>query len=309
MTARNALVIVPALFLGGCGLAHAPVLDPHGTIALTERNLLFIAAGLMLVVIVPVWVLTFWFTWHYRASNVNARYMPEWSYSAGIDAVVWLVPALIVCCIAYLVWVYTHRLDPYKPIAAAAAPLEVDVVAEDWKWLFIYPEQKIATVNELVFPSERPLSLDLTSDTVMNSFYVAGLGGQIFVMAGMRTKLNLKADGPAEFLGRNMQYSGAGFAGFPEQDFAVRAVTPSEFEAWVATAKHSPDILDASALAQIEKPSGKVPVHYYSSVEPPDLFARIIAKYAGPSIQHAEMKRTQHAHGSAFAAPASSGER
>jgi cytochrome o ubiquinol oxidase subunit 2 len=297
---RLTLAIVSALLLGGCGLAHAPVLDPHGTIALAERNLLFAAAGLMLIVIVPVWILTFWFAWHYRASNTNARYMPEWSYSAAIDAVVWLVPALIVCCIGYLVWVYTHRLDPYKPIATAAAPLEVDVVAEDWKWLFIYPEQNIATLNELVFPAGRPLSLTLTSDTVMNSFYVAGLGGQIFAMAGMRTKLNLKADGPAEFVGRNTQYSGAGFAGFPEQSFAVRAITASEFDAWVAAAKRSPDALDPPTYAALAKPSGSVSVHYYSSVEP-DLFDRIIAKYAGPPLQHA--------HGSAALAPVDSGGR
>jgi len=288
------------LFLSGCALAHMPVLDPHGAVALTERDLLFTAAGLMLIVIVPVWVLTFWVCWRYRASNTAAHYMPEWSYSAGVDAVVWLVPALIVGCIGYLVWTYTHRLDPYRPIAAAVAPLEVDVVAEDWKWLFIYPRQNIATVNELVFPSERPLSLKLTSDTVMNSFYVAGLGGQIFVMAGMRTELNLKADGPAQFVGRNTQYSGAGFAGFPEQSFAVRAVTSPEFDAWVAAAKRSPDSLDAATFATLEKPSGKVPKHYYSSVEP-DLFARIIAKYAGPPMQHARV--------SAVLAPVSSAGR
>ncbi len=141
-------------------------------------------------------------------------------------------------------------------------------------------------MNELVFPSERPLSLKLTSDTVMNSFYVAGLGGQIFVMAGMRTELNLQADGPAEFVGRNTQYSGAGFAGFPEQSFAVRATTPSQFDAWVIKAKQSSDALDPATLATIEVPSGKVPIHYYSSVEP-DLFAHIIAKYAGQPMPDA----------------------
>jgi cytochrome o ubiquinol oxidase subunit 2 len=281
--ARIASALALALFLSGCALVQAPVLDPHGTIALTERDLLFAAAALMLIVIAPVWILTFWFAWHYRASNTDAHYMPEWSYSVSIDAVVWLVPALIVCCIGYLVWTYTHRLDPYKPIAATTAPLKVEVVAEDWKWLFIYPDQDIATVNELVFPADRPLSLVLTSDTVMNSFYVAGLGGQIFVMAGMRTKLNLKANGPAEFVGRNTQYSGAGFAGFPEQSFAVRATTRSEFDAWVAAAKRSPDVLDRATYASLAKPSGQVPVHYYASVGP-NLFDRIIAKYAGPPL-------------------------
>ncbi len=277
----NALAMVAVLFLGGCGLTDAPVLNPYGIVALTERNLLFAIAGLTLIVIVPVFVLAFWFAWRYRASNTSARYMPDWSYSAALDAVVWLVPALIVGCIGYLVWVYTHRLDPYRPIAAAATPLEVEVVALDWKWLFIYPAENIATVNELAFPSDRPLRLALTSNTVMNSFYVPGLGGQIFAMAGMRTQLNLQADGQAGFVGRNTQYSGVGF---PEQNFVVRATTPAQFTAWVATAKQSPAALNATTFAALEKPSGNAPTHYYSSVEP-DLFARIIARYAGPAAR------------------------
>ena len=275
----NALAAAPLLQLGGCGLVHAPVLDPHGVIALSERDLLFGIAGLMLIVVVPVFVLTFWFAWHYRASNVSARYMPDWSYSAALDAVVWLVPALLVGTIAYLVWDDTHHLDPYKPIPAAAAPLEVDAVALDWKWLFIYPQRNIASVNVLVFPSDRPLRLRLTSDTVMNSFYIPGLGGQIFAMAGMRTRLNLRADGPADFVGRNTQYSGVGF---PEQTFAVHATSRARFDAWLAKAKGSPDRLDSRAYAALAKPSANVSPRYYSGVEP-DLFTHIIAKYAGPT--------------------------
>ena len=201
-TLRIALTVFAFVALGGCGWTQAAVLDPKGMVGLEERDLLFTAAGLMLIVIVPVFVLTFWFAWHFRASNTKARYAPHWSYSLPIDAVVWLVPAVIVVAIGTLVWTYTHRLDPYKPIASKAAPLEVDVVSQDWKWLFLYPEQKIAVVNELVFPSDRPLSLKLTSDTVMNSFYVPGLGGQIYTMAGMQTRLNLLADGrPASSAG------------------------------------------------------------------------------------------------------------
>jgi cytochrome o ubiquinol oxidase subunit 2 len=280
----NVLPSIAALPLGGCALAHYPVLDPHGSIALIERHLLFTAAALMLIVIVPVWVLTVCFAWHFRASNSRAHYLPDWSYSAPLDAVIWLVPALIVGSLGYLVWTYTHQLDPYKPLAGAAAPLEVDVVAEDWKWLFLYPEQDIATVNELVFPSDRPLTLKLTSDTVMNSFYIPGLVGQIFVMAGMRTELNLRADGTAEFRGRNVQYSGAGF---PDQIFSVRAVTASDFDAWIATVKRAPDTMDSAALAKLETPGTDLPLHHYSGVEP-DLFARIIAKYAGRPMHQAQ---------------------
>lgn len=272
------LAIVPTLAINGCGLVtHTPVLDPKGPVTLAQRDLLFTATGLMLIVIIPVFALTFWFAWRYRASNSQARYMPEWSYAAPIDAVIWLVPALIVATLGYLVWTSTHRLDPYRPVASHVAPLEVEVVAQDWKWLFLYPEQKIATVNELVFPSGRPLRLKLTSDTVMNSFYIPGLGGQIFAMAGMRTELNLISDGPAILVGRNTQYSGRGFA---DQHFAVRAATKPEFEAWIAEVKRSPNTLEAPAYAALAKPSGDVPVTYYSSFES-GLFNHIIEKYKG----------------------------
>jgi cytochrome o ubiquinol oxidase subunit 2 len=272
---RITFAIIALAALSGCGWTQSAVLDPKGVVGMEERDLLFKAAGLMLIVIVPVFVLTFWFAWHFRASNTEARYAPHWSYSLGIDAVVWLVPAMIVVVIGYLVWINTHKLDPYKPIEAKGAPLEVDVVSQDWKWLFIYPEQTIAVVNELVFPSDRPLGLKLTSDTVMNSFYVPGLGGQIYTMAGMQTQLNLLADGPAKLVGRNTQYSGTGF---PEQHFPVDATTEADFAAWVARVKHSTKTLDAATYAALAKPSGNVPVTYYSAYEP-GLFEKIIQKY------------------------------
>jgi cytochrome o ubiquinol oxidase subunit 2 len=272
----------PAAVLAGCGLAHAPVLDPHGPVALTERNLLFIASGLMLLVVVPVFVMTFLFARRFRASNAGTPHLPDWSYSARLDAVVWSVPSLIVAVIGCLLWTYTHGLDPYRRSAGVIAPLMVEAIAEDWKWLFIYPEQNIAAVNELVFPSDRPLRIELTSDTVMNAFYVPGLVGQIYTMAGMRTELNLSTDGPAEFVGWNTQYSGGGF---PDQRFAVRATARSQFDSWVAMAKRSPNPLDAAADAALAKPSSKVPVTYFSAVEP-HLFAGIIAKYSNSPMSN-----------------------
>jgi cytochrome o ubiquinol oxidase subunit 2 len=280
---RNALVLVPALCLGGCALLQAPVLDPHGPIARTERDLMVAATALMLTVVIPVFVLTAGFAWRYRASNTRATYRPEWSYSLTIETIVWTVPALIVCCIAYLVWIYTHRLDPYRPIGASAAAIEVDVISEDWKWLFVYPAQNIAAVNELVFPADRPLHLKLTSDSAMSAFYVPGLGGQIFAMAGMTTTLNLRADGPGTFIGRNMQYTGDGFS---DQTFAARAVTPSEFDAWVAAARQSPDVLDAEHFKTLERPGRDAAPHYYASVAP-DLFANAVAKYVPPAMHDA----------------------
>jgi cytochrome o ubiquinol oxidase subunit 2 len=260
----------------GCGLSDAPLLDPKGPIALAERDLLFTAVALMLIVIIPVFVLAFWFTWRYRASNGNARYDPDWSYSARIDAVIWLVPALIVMALGVLLWTNTHKLDPFKRLESEAPPLEVEVVAQDWKWLFIYPAQEIAVVNQLVFPSQTPLSLKITSDTVMNSFFIPALGGQIYAMAGMETRLNLLADAPGRFLGQNTQYSGSGFS---DQHFEAIAASQEDFDAWVAKVKQSPGRLDAAAYRALAMPSSKHPVTYYSAVER-DLFHRIIAGYS-----------------------------
>jgi cytochrome o ubiquinol oxidase subunit 2 len=274
-TRRSAATLGATLLTGGCGLGDAPLLDPKGPIALAERDLLFTAVALMSIVILPVFALTFWFAWRYRASNKAARYDPDWSYSARIDAVVWLVPAVIVVALGVLLWTNTHRLDPYKRLASAVPPLEVEVVAQDWKWLFIYPEQKIAVVNQLVFPSRTPLSLRLTSDTVMNSFFIPALGGQIYAMAGMETRLNLLADSPGRFTGKNAQYSGAGFS---DQHFEAIAVSQQDFDAWVAKVRQSPERLDIATYRALAKPSRKHPVTRYSTVEP-GLFHQIIAKY------------------------------
>jgi cytochrome o ubiquinol oxidase subunit II len=274
---RNATVFGAALLGSGCDLNHAPILDPKGPIALAERDLLFTAVLLMLVVIIPVFVMTFLFAWRYRSSNRQASYTPDWSYSPGIDAVIWLVPALIVIALGVLLWSNTHRLDPYKPIdpTAGVASLEVEAVAQDWKWLFIYPQQGIAVVNQLVFPSRTPLSLRITSDTVMNSFFIPALGGQIYAMAGMQTRLHLLADAPGRFVGRNTQYSGAGFS---DQHFEAIAASPQDFDAWVAKVKQSPDRLDAAAYRALAAPSKGHPVTYYSAVAP-NLFDTIVAKY------------------------------
>src|SRR5258707_7664185 len=201
--------VAVTLLVGACD--RAVVLNPKGPIADAERGLLIDAFSVMLIVVVPVIVMAILFAWRYRASNRDARYEPTWAYSARIDAVVWLVPALIVIAVGVLLWRSTHKLDPYREIASSTPPLDVQVVAQDWKWLFIYPEQGIAVVNQLAFPSGRPVSLRITSDTVMNSFYIPALGGQIYAMAGMQTRLPLLADAPGRVPGRNLQYRGSGF--------------------------------------------------------------------------------------------------
>jgi cytochrome o ubiquinol oxidase subunit 2 len=279
---RIAIVAGLALLCAGCARSDMPVLFPDGLIALIERDLMFAAAALILIVMIPVYLMAFGFSWHYRASNTKARYEPDWSYSFWMDSIVWVVPAIIIVLLGTIVWNYTHRLDPYKKLASTVAPLEVQVVAQDWKWLFIYPEQNIAVVNELVFPSGTPLSFKITSDTVMNSFYLPALGGQIFAMAGMQTRLHLVADKPGQFTGRNSQYSGNGFS---KQYFGARATTKEEFDAWVAKVKQSPNTLDATAYVALAKKSIAHPVTYYSTFEP-NLFDKIIAKYA-PAPMHA----------------------
>ena len=274
---RMAMAFGAALLGNGCDLSHAPVLDPKGPIALAERNLLLTAVALMLIVVIPVIVMAFLFAWRYRSSNGDARYTPDWSYSARIDAVIWLVPALIVISLGVLLWSKTHKLDPYRPLDATVRPLDVQVIAQDWKWLFIYPGHEIAVVNQLVFPSRMPLSLTITSDTVMNSFYIPALGGQIYAMAGMQTRLHLIADAPGRFAGRNTQYSGSGFS---DQHFQAIATSPEDFDAWAAKVKQSPSKLDAAAYRALAADRRAHPVAYYSAVEP-DLFDTIIAKYTG----------------------------
>ena len=274
-TALRLLFLGLPLLLSGCSMQQAPVLHTDGPIAGSERDLLLFAAGIMLIVVIPVFVMAAWFVWHYRASNTSARYMPDWSFSAPIEAAVWLVPTAIVAVLGAMVWIYTGRLDPYRTLALKGdPPLQVEAISLDWKWLFIYPKQHIATVNELVVPTGKPVSIKLTSDTVMNSFYIPGLVGQIYTMAGMRTRLDMLAHAPGHITGLNTHYSGGG------QHIGVQAVVPKSFAAWIAKVRHAPKRLDAAAYARLEKPSENNPVTLYSTVEP-HLFQNVIAKYQG----------------------------
>lgn len=270
------LVIAAALLLSGCGLNTAPILHPKGPVALAQRDLLFTALFVMLIVVIPVFIFAALFVWRYRANGGKGKYTPDWAYSARIDAVIWLVPALIVAVLGYLLWTTTHKLDPYKAIGNPDQAIVVEAVAQDWKWLFIYPEYGIATVNELAFPNERTLALRITSDTVMNSFMIPALGGQIYAMAGMTSRLHLVADEPGQFTGRNTMYSGDGFA---DQHFQTYAMTNEDFDAWVEKVRESPDSLDAAAYDTLVKPSIAHQVEYYSGYEE-GLFEQILAKYA-----------------------------
>ncbi len=268
------LPLLGMLLLSGCNMT---LLDPKGQVGLDERNLIITATLLMLLVVVPVILMTFIFAWKYRASNTQATYTPKWNHSTKIEIAVWTVPILIIVALGYVTYKSTHALDPYRPLESDVKPITIEVVAMDWKWLFIYPEQGIATVNKIVFPAHTPINFRVTSDTVMNSFFIPGLGGQIYAMAGMQTKLHLMANQNAELDGISANYSGAGFTGMK---FKAIATTQEEFDTWVSDVKKAPNQLDQAEYDALSKPSQNNPVALYASFKP-NLFQTIIDKYEG----------------------------
>jgi len=257
-------------------MLQSGILDPRGPIAAAQRDLLINATEIMLVVVVPVIVMTLGFAWWYRASNARAARDEEVAYEGRIDFVVWAIPALVVLLLGGVTWIATHKLDPRVPIISDRKPLRVDVVSLDWKWLFIYPDQGIAAVNQLVIPAGTPVSFRLTSATVMNSFLVQQLGSQIYTMPGMTTYLNLMADKPGQFPGISSNFSGNGFAWMR---FIVKATPSAEFENWVEQARGSGKGLDAASFAELAKPSQGVPPMTYRTVDP-KLFQKIIDQTA-----------------------------
>lgn len=260
--------------LGGC-TPNMALLDPAGPIGAHEKTVLLTAFGLMLLVVVPVFVMTAVFAWRYRASNKKAAYRPKWDFAWKIDAVVWLVPAIIVTALGVLSWKTTHELSPYRALAGSKKPIQVEAIAMDWKWLFIYPKRHIATVNQLVFPANRDISFKLTSATVMTSFFIPRLGTQIYAMAGMRTKLHLLADKTGTFVGRNFQLSGRGYS---DMRFKAVATTPAKFHHWVQKVRQSGQALTLGKLKTLEKPSIPKSVIHYASVKP-HLFQRVIDQF------------------------------
>jgi cytochrome o ubiquinol oxidase subunit 2 len=254
------------------GLTNSGVLDPQGPIAHAERLILVDATAIMLAVVVPVILATLAFAWWFRAGNTKATYRPDWAYSGRLETIVWAIPALVVLFLGGIGWVSSHDLDPYKPIESDARPLEVQVVSLDWKWLFIYPGQGIASVNRLVVPAGTPIHFRLTSATVMNSFFVPQLGSQIYTMPAMATQLNLQADRPGTYPGLSAQFSGDGFA---DMRFAVEAVTQAEFDAWADDAKAKGQALDDAGYADLARNSSAVPPAAYRGVDP-GLFDKIV---------------------------------
>ena len=267
---RLLAVACAAALLASCG--QQGILDPQGPIASAQLLLLTNATEIMLVIVVPVILASVGWSLWYRSSNARAKRREELTYEGRIDFVSWAIPVLIVTLLASVNWISSHDLDPRTPIAANAKPLEVDVVALDWKWLFIYPEEGIASLNQLVIPVGTPLRFRLTSATVMSSFLVPQLGSQIYAMPGMTTQLNLLADRPGEFPGISANFNGNGFA---DMRFIAKAVPAADFAGWVAQVRGSGPALDIPAYAALAKPSQAVPPTAWSSVDP-NLFEHII---------------------------------
>ncbi len=268
--AAVAVLVLP----GGC----AGVLDPQGPVGAAEKLIMFNSLGIMLAIVIPTILATLGVAWWFRASNTRARYRPDWEYSGRLELVVWAIPIMVVILLGGISWVGSHDLDPPKPLPTQAKPLRVEVVALDWKWLFIYPDQGVASVNRLVAPAGTPVSFRLTSATVMNSFFVPQLGTQIYAMSGMTTRLNLQADKPGSYPGLSAQFSGDGFS---DMHFTYDAVPPSQFDAWVSATKAAGPTLDAGGYTALAKASSNVTPFTYRSVTP-GLFDAVVSTQAPP---------------------------
>jgi len=242
----------------------AGVSDPQGPVGHAEWLILLNATAIMLVVVVPVIVLTFAFAWRYRATNDRAAYRPDWAYSGKIELVVWSIPAMVVILLAGVGWIGSHRLDPARELAATAKPLRIEVVSLDWKWLFVYPDEHVGALNELTVPAATPLEFELTSGTVMNAFFIPQLGSQIYTMAGMTTHLNLLAAGPGEYWGESSHFSGDGFS---NMRFAVHALAPAAFAAWLAHTRATAPALGIDAYLRLAGAAATVPAQSYGSVD------------------------------------------
>jgi len=256
--------------LSGC---DAIVMKPHGDIAVQQSQLIVTSTLLMLLIIVPVIALTLLFAWRYRQSNTQATYEPDWDHSTRLELVIWGAPLLIIIALGAITWISTHQLDPYRPLGRIDAqrtvtkdvkPLVVDVIALDWKWLFVYPEQGIATVNELAAPVDRPIEFRITSSTVMNAFYVPALAGMIYAMPGMETKLHAVINKAGTYDGFSANYSGAGFS---DMRFKFLGLAGGDFEKWVAANKAASEALTRAAYLKLEQPSQREPVRRFASVD------------------------------------------
>jgi cytochrome o ubiquinol oxidase subunit 2 len=268
---NRVLVLSASFALSGCDWI---VMKPHGDVAQQQAQLIVTSTLLMLLIIVPVIALTLFFAYRYRQSNTEATYAPDWDHSTRLELVIWGAPLLIIIALGAITWISTHKLDPFrpldriaegKPVAAGVKPLEVYAVSMDWKWLFIYPEQGIALVNEMAAPVDRPIHFRFTSTSVMNTFYVPALAGMIYTMPGMETQLHAVINKAGVYDGQSANYSGAGFS---DMRFKFHGLSDEAFARWVETNKAAGNALTRAEVLQLERPSNREPVRRFASVEP-----------------------------------------
>jgi cytochrome o ubiquinol oxidase subunit II len=269
-----AFILAPVV-LSACQLA---VLDPQGPIGLANKTLLIDSLAIMLVIALPTIAAIFAFAWWFRASNTRAVYLPDWVYSGRIELVTWSIPLMVIMLLGGVAWIGSHDLDPAKPLPSSAAPLEVQVVSMDWKWLFIYPAQGVASVNQLVVPAGAPIHFSLTSASVMTAFFIPQLGSMIYTMNGKTTQLNLQADVPGTFLGLASQLSGDGFS---DMHFDVLALPAERFTAWIDATRVKGPSLNTETYTALTRQSLNIPPFTYSAIEP-QLFQQIVTQKLPP---------------------------
>lgn len=268
--------LICLLNLIGCQQIQTGVLNPKGLIAEKQRQILFDATALMLIVVIPVFIMSFVFVFRYRASRKASDYKPNWGHSVLLEMIWWLIPCGIIIVLAVMTWIMTHRLDPYRSITNSSKSMLIQAVALPWKWLFIYPKENIATVNFLEIPKQYQIVFWLTSDNVpMSAFFIPQLGSQIYTMAGMRSQLHLQANAIGTLTGLNAQYNGAGFS---DMHFKVKVVSSDEMQRWINQVKKLPRHLTDNSYRKLLKPTINAPIEYFSSVKS-DLFRQIIDKY------------------------------
>ncbi len=272
--ARRLALLVP-LALTACQPA---VLDPQGSVGIAEKTILIDSLAIMLAIVVPTVAATLAFAWWFRTSNTRAQYLPHFVYSGALEIIVWSVPLLTIILLGGVAWIGSHELDPARPLPSSAPPLEVQGVSLDWKWLFIYPDQGVASVNQLVIPAGVPVHFSLTSASVMNAFFIPQLGSMIYTMNGMTSQLNLVADTPGNFRGQSSHYSGDGFS---DMHFDVRAVPAARFEDWVGATKNTGEALDPASYNALARQTINVRPFTYREVDP-QLYQMIVTQKLSP---------------------------
>ncbi len=271
-----AFILVSAWYLNKQNIA---VLNPKGPIALKEFHLIVFSLLLSLLVVLPVFTLLIVFAWKYREGNTKSKYSPELDHNKILETIWWVIPSFLIIILGIVAWNSSHELDPFKPLDSSIKPITIQVVALNWKWLFIYPKQNIATVNYFLIPNKTPVNFEVTSDAPMNSFWIPQLGGQIYAMPGMSTQLHLSADGDGSYRGLSANISGNGFAGMT---FTARSTSTSDFNIWLQNVKNSPKQLSLDEYNKLSQPSSNNPSAYYSSTQS-DLYNNIVYKYLAPN--------------------------